>query len=174
MVYFYDSLDSYTNDEDCGKRWPGIIKLLRFVYEHLEQQFNLDEWNKTSCYTPQQTETPEKVHCGIYFIVCLLRGVSEGFCDYGANWDSIDWITPNGSLLTTFKPQLIQALKKLIVGAILCESDIFDIFYLFVPKSKRSEVQNQSWSEVFGDIKFKGIKLSGVHEEVMSFKFLDM
>ena len=50
----------------------------------------------------------------------------------------------------------------------------FDIFYLFVPKSKRSEVQNQSWSEVFGDLKFKGIKLSGVPEEVMSFKILDM
>jgi hypothetical protein len=173
MVYFYDSLVSYTDDGDCGKRWLGIQKLLRFVYEHLGQEFNPDEWNKTSPPTPQQTEKT-KVHCGIYFVVFLLRGVSEGLSDNGANWDNIDWKKPNGSCLTTFTPELVQALKRLIVGAILGESDIFDIFYLFVPESKRSEVQNQSWSEVFGDFEFKRLPLSRLCVEVISFKILDM
>ena len=175
MVYFYDSFESCTDDANFQKRWPGIKKLLGFVYEYLRKDFYPDEWGKESCPSPQQQET-YKVHCAVYAIVSLLLSVQEGLSDNGANWNNIDWETSEGILVETFELSMVNALKYFISGAILGESDIFDLLYLFVPITSWSEVRKQSFDTSFRHVQVKGKKgrkfsLEQVRVNVKSFTF---
>jgi hypothetical protein len=175
MVYFFDSFESFTDDDNFQKRWPGIKKLLGFVYEYLGKDFYPDEWGKENCPCPQQQES-FKVHCAVYSIVSLLLSVQEGLSDNGANWNSKDWETSEGILLQTFELPMVNALKYFISGAILGESDIFDLLYLFVPITSWSEVRKQSFVSSFRHVQVKGKKgkkfsLEQVHVNVKSFTF---
>jgi hypothetical protein len=71
---------------------------------------------------------------------------------------------------------MVNALKYFISGAILGESDIFDLFYLFVPITSWSEVRKQSFDTSFRNVQVKGkygkkFSLEQIRVNVKSFTF---
>jgi hypothetical protein len=79
-----------------------------------------------------------KVHCAVYSIVFLLYGVIQGLS--GSSFEETQrWMTVKDEKDSNFTPTFIKALKHLICGAILRESEIFDTFFLFVPNNNLSE-----------------------------------
>ena len=132
MIVFNDSFKTFTNEEDPGRRvvWEHLKKFLNFVYEHLNLAFVEASWNNTVWDVPQQKERGGKVNCAVYSIRFLLYGVIQGLS--GSSFEETQrWMTVKGEKVSNFIPPFVKSLKNLICGAILRESENFDILFLF-------------------------------------------
>ena len=169
MIYFNDSLTTYTDGKDPGRSsvWESIMKFLNFVYEHLQVPFVETEWNKVVCVVPQQSEKI-KVHCGVYSLVFLLLGVSKGLTDL--SFQSL-WLTTKEEQLLTFSHATIKAIKHLLCSALLRESDIFDICFLFVPENKWSDSRRAVYNTLVASYEKKTLPKGSL--DVQSFTFFD-
>jgi hypothetical protein len=147
MIVFNDSFSTYTNEKDPDRSavWEHLKKFLNFVYEHLNLTFEEASWNKTVWDVPQQKERGGKVNCAVYSIVFLLYGVIQGLS--GSSFEETQrWMTVKGEKVSNFIPAFVKSLKNLICGAILRESEIFDILFLFVPPDNLSTQRKQYWA----------------------------
>jgi hypothetical protein len=147
MIVFNDSFTTYTNEKDPDRSvvWENLKKFLKFVYEHRQVPFEEASWNKTVWDVPQQKEKGGKVNCAVYSIVFLLYGVIQGLS--GSSFEETQrWMTVKGEKVSNFIPGFVKSLKNLICGAILRESEIFDILFLFVPPDKLSTQRKQYWA----------------------------
>jgi hypothetical protein len=169
MIYFNDSLTTYTDEKDPGRSsvWESIMKFLNFVYEHLQVPFVETQWNKVVCVVPQQSEKT-KVHCGVYSLVFLLLGVSKGLTDL--SFQSL-WFTTKEEQLPTFNTATIKAIKHLLCSALLRESDIFDICFLFVPENKWSDSRRAVYNTLVASYEKKTLPKGSL--DVQSFTFFD-
>ena len=78
-------------------------------------------------------------------IVFLLYGVIQGLS--GSSFEETQrWMTVKSEKVSNFIPAFVKSLKNLICGAILRESEIFDILFLFVPPDKLSTQRKQYWA----------------------------
>jgi hypothetical protein len=149
MIVFNDSLTTYTDEKDQGRSvvWEQLKKFLNFVYEHRERTFEEAKWSYTVCNVPQQKEKGGKVNCAVYSIVFLLYGVIQGLS--GSSFENTQrWITVRGDEVSNFTGAFVKALKHLICGAILRESEIWDILFLFVPNNNLSQQRKLYWTSL--------------------------
>ena len=135
-VFFNDSNMLSASDAESDGRNKQIKKFLRFVQEL--SGFSTAEWKYIDCVVPQQMEKP-KHFCGTYVIVNLLRAFAEGLLETPfqqvPSWkSSTDCETENFPDCETIPIPILNALKQLIADAILGRRDIFDIFYLLLPR----------------------------------------
>jgi hypothetical protein len=164
MIVFHDSFTTYTNEKDPDRSvvWEHLKKFLNFVYEHLNLPFEEASWNKTVWDVPQQKERGGKVNCAVYSIVFLLYGVIQGLS--GSSFEETQrWMTVKGEKVSNFIPAFVKSLKNLICGAILRESEIFDILFLFVPPDNLSTQRKQYWA-----------RLKSTYDPHMEFKVLNV
>ena len=164
MILFNDSFTTYTNEKDPDRSvvWEHLKKFLNFVYEHLNLPFEEASWNKTVWDVPQQKERGGKVNCAVYSIVFLLYGVIQGLS--GSSFEETQrWMTVKGEKVSNFIPPFVKSLKNLICGAILRESEIFDLLFLFVPHDNLSTQRKQYWA-----------RLKSMYDSKMEFKVLNV
>ena len=166
MIVFNDSLKTYTDDKDQGRSivWEQLKKFLKFVYEYLHLPFEEANWNNTVWDVPQQKEKGGKVNCAVYSIVFLLYGVIQGLSGSGSFFVETErWMTVKNEKVSTFTATFVKALKHLICGAILRESEIFDILFLFVPNNNLAVQRKQYWAS-----------LKAMYDSKMEFKVLNV
>ena len=72
-------------------------------------------------------------------------------------------MTVRGDEVSNFTGAFVKALKHLICGAILRESEIFDILFLFVPHDNLSIPRKQYWA-----------RLKSMYDSKMEFKVLNV
>ena len=77
----------------------------------------------------------------------LLYGVIQGLS--GSSFEETQrWMTVKGEKVSNFIPPFVKSLKNLICGAILRESENFDILFLFVPNNNLSVQRKQYWASL--------------------------
>ena len=164
MIVFNDSLTTFTDEKDPGRSvvWEQLKKFLNFVYEHRKRTFEEAKWSYTVWDVPQQKEKGGKVNCAVYSIVFLLYGVIQGLS--GTSFEETQrWMTVKGEKVSNFIPPFVKSLKNLICGAILRESEIFDLLFLFVPHDNLSTQRKQYWA-----------RLKSMYDSKMEFKVLNV
>jgi len=100
--------------------------------------------------------------------VFLLLGVSKGLTDL--TFQSL-WLTTKKEQLLTFSHTTIKAIKHLLCGALLRESDIFDICFLFVPENEWSDSRRAVYNTLAACFEKKTRPKGSL--DVQSFKFFD-
>ena len=92
----------------------------------------------------------------------LLYGVIQGLS--GSSFEETErWMTVKNEKVSTFTATFVKALKHLICGAILRESEIFDILFLFVPNNNLAVQRKQYWAS-----------LKAMYDSKMEFKVLNV
>ena len=147
-VYYSDSLLSYSTEANIKQRNATIDKLVSFIFQVRGSDKGV--WEHLDSIVPQQTETL-KHFCGTYAVVNFVRGIAEGLSSSESfevpTWDSNSLAE---GVVTTFPTPILICLKQLLVGVILAQIDIFDIFFLLLPYDSLSITQKTSCDRVVG------------------------
>jgi hypothetical protein len=147
-VYYSDSYLSYSTQENIKQRNATIDKLLSFIFQVRDSDKGV--WEHLDPIVPQQTES-HNYFCGTYAVVNFVRGLAEGLSS-SERFEVPMWNSNSAAegVVTTFPTPILKCLKQLLVGVILAQVDIFDIFFLLLPYDSMSIAQKNSCDRVVG------------------------
>ena len=165
-VYVNDSnMASDVTSDALEGRNEQIRKFLRFV-----QEFSglTGDWEIIECIVPQQTE--KILHfCGTHVTINLLRAYAEGLSENPfqevPSWKSS---TPGHPDCINIPIPILNAAKQLMADAILGRGDIFDLFYLLLPRMKLPQERRNRSSSLFAQLNWTSFKRNESHEKSLN------